>query len=122
LVSDIKRNHRLRVFVNRVLGRIFGPKREGLARGFRRLHNEGLHDLYASANVIRVIASRRMRWAGHVASMEEIRHSYEILVGKPEGKRPFGRHRLRWGDNIRQDLREIRWEGVDWMQLTQDRD
>jgi hypothetical protein len=80
-----------------VLRRIFGPKREELAGGWRRLHNEELHNLYTSLNIIRVIKSRRMRWAGHVACM----------VGKPVRKRPRGRHKHGWEDNIRMDLREI---------------
>jgi hypothetical protein len=77
------------------------------------LHNEELHNLYSSPNIIRMINSRRMRWAGHVASMGERRNAYMILVGKPEGRRPLGRPRRRWVDNIKIDLREIGWDGVD---------
>jgi hypothetical protein len=90
--------------------------------GWRRLHNEELHNLYASQNVIRVIKLRRMRVAGHVAHVGEMRILSNILVGKPEGKRPLGRPKRRWEDNIRMYLRAIGWERVDWMHLTQDRD
>jgi hypothetical protein len=89
--------HRLRVFGNRALRRIFRPQGEEVAGGWRRLHNEGFHNLYASPNIIRVIKSRRMRWAGHVSRMGEMRNAYKILVGKPEGKRPLGRPKRRWG-------------------------
>jgi hypothetical protein len=84
-------------------------RREEEAGGGRRLHNEELHNLYTSPNVVRVINSRRVRWAGHVAGMEEMRNAYNILLGKYEGKRPFGRPRHRWEVNIRMDLRETRW-------------
>jgi hypothetical protein len=77
--------------------------------GWRRLHNEELHNLYASPNIIRVITSKGMRWAGHISQMGEMRNAYSILIGKPEGKRPLGRARHRWEDNIRMDHREIRW-------------
>jgi hypothetical protein len=86
------------------------------------LHNEELHNLYSSPNIIRMIKSRRMRWAGHVARMGETRTASRILVGKPEGKRPLGRLRRRWVDNIKMDLGEIGWDGVDWIELAQDRD
>jgi hypothetical protein len=91
----LKKEHRLRVFENRVLRRIFIPKREEVVGGWRRLHNEELHNLYGSPNVIRVIKSGRMRWVGHVARLGEMRSVYKILVGKPEGKSPFGRLRCR---------------------------
>jgi hypothetical protein len=113
LVSNIKI---LRVFENRVLRRIFGPKRDEVTGGWRKKHNEELH------NLIRVIKSRRMRWAGHVARMGERRNAYRTLVGKPEGKRPLGRPRRTWVDNIKMDLREIGWGGMDWIDLAQDRD
>jgi hypothetical protein len=93
-----------------------------LTGDWRRLHNEELHNLYSSPNIIRMIKSRRLRWAGHVVRMEEKRNAYRILVGKPEGKRPLGRPRRRWVDNIKMDLREIRWDGMDWIELAQDRD
>jgi hypothetical protein len=110
------------VFENRVLRRMSGPKRDEVMGGWRKLHNEELHNLYASPNIIRMIKSRRMRWAGHVARMGEKRDGYRILVGKPEGKKPLGRPRPRWMDNIKIDLREIGWEGMDWIDLAQDRD
>jgi hypothetical protein len=88
--------------------------------GWKRLHNEELHNLYSSPSIIRIIKSRRMRWAGHVARMEE-RNVYRLLVGKPEGKRPLGRTRHRWIYNIKMDLLEIRLNVVDWIGLAQDR-
>jgi hypothetical protein len=84
------------VFENKVLRRIFGPKRDELTAGWRKLHNEDLRDLYSSPSIIRIIKSRRMRWAGHVARMGEKRNAYRLLMGKPEGKRPLGRPRRRW--------------------------
>jgi hypothetical protein len=81
-----------------------------------------IHNLYSSPNTIRMIKSKRMRWAGHVAQMGETRNAYRILVGKPEGKRPLGRPRRRWVDNIKMDLRKREWDGVDWIELAQDRD
>jgi hypothetical protein len=89
---------------------------------WRKLHNEELHNLYFSPNIIRVIKSSWMRWAGHVARMREKRNAYRILLGKPEGRRPLGRPRRRWVDNIQIDLRELRWGGMDWIDLAQDRD
>jgi hypothetical protein len=110
------------VFENRVLRRIFGPKRDEVTGDWRKLHNEELHNLYSSPNIIRMIKLRRMRWAGHVARMGERRNTYRILMGKPEGKRPLGRPRCRWVDNIKIDLRQIGWDDVDWIDLAQDRD
>jgi hypothetical protein len=92
------------VFENRVLRRVFGLKGDGATGEWRRLHNEELSDLYSSPNIIRVIKSRRMRWAGHVAREGEKRGAYRILVGRPEGRRPLGRPRHRWEDNIKMDL------------------
>ena len=100
----LREEHRLRVFENRVLRRIFGPKREGVTGEWRKLHNEELNDLYSSPNIVRVIKSRRMRWKGHVAHMEEGTGVHKVLVGKPEGKRPLGRPRRRWEDNIKMDV------------------
>jgi hypothetical protein len=109
----------LRVFENRVLRKIFGPKREEDG-SWRKLHNDELHDLYSSPN-IKVIKSRRMGWAGHVARMGEGRGAYRVLVGRPEGKRPLGRPRRRWEDNIKMDLGEIGIDGANWIRLAQDR-
>jgi hypothetical protein len=88
---------------------------------WRKLHNEELHDLYSSPSIIRIIKSRRMRWAGNVARMGENRNAYRLLVAKPEGKRPLGRPRRRWVDNIRMDLREVGWGDVDRIGLAKDR-
>jgi len=101
-----------------VLRRIFGPRRDEVTREWRRLHNEELNDLYSSPNIVRVIKSRRMRWAGHVARMGEETGVYRVLVGKLEGKRP----RHRWVVNIRIDLQEVRCGYMDWIGLAQDRD
>jgi hypothetical protein len=89
--------HRLRVFENRVLRKIFGPKR-GEDGSWRKLHNDELHSLYSSPNIVTVIKLRRMRWAGHVARVGEGKGVYRVLVGRPEGKRPLGRPRRRWED------------------------
>ena len=89
---------------------------------FFRLHNEELNDLYSSPNIVRVIKSRRMGWAGHVARMGEERRLYRVLVGKPEVKRPLGRPRRRWVDNIRMDLQEVGCGYMDWIGLAQDTD
>jgi hypothetical protein len=107
---------------NRVLRRIFGPKRDEVTGGWRKLHNEDLHSLYSSPSIIRMIKSRRMRWAGHIARMVEKRNAYRILVGKPEGKRPLGRPRRKWVNNIKLDLGEIGRDGMEWIDLVQDRD
>jgi hypothetical protein len=95
------------VFENRVLREIFRPKTDKVIGGWRKLHNEELHNLYGSPSIIRMIQSRRMRWAGDVTRMGKKRNAYRILVGKSEGKRPLGRPRRRWEDNTRMDLREI---------------
>jgi len=100
----LREERKLSVFENMVLRRIFGPRRDEVTGEWRRLHNEELNDLHSSPNIVRVIKSRRMRWAGHVARMREERGAYRVLVGKPEGKRPLGRPRIRWVDNIRMDL------------------
>jgi hypothetical protein len=111
--------YRLRVFENRVLRKIFGPKREEEG-SWRKLHNDELHSLYSSPNIVKVIKSRRMRWAGHVACLWEGRGVYRVLVGRPEGKRPLGRPRCRWGNNIKMPLREIWINGANWIQVVQD--
>jgi hypothetical protein len=103
----LREEHRLRIFENRVLKRIFGPNRDEMTGEWRKLHNEELHISYSSPNIIRQIKSRRMRWAGHVARMGEERNVYKVLTGKPEGKRPLGRPRRRWENGIRMDLRKI---------------
>jgi hypothetical protein len=116
----LREEHRLRVFENRMLRRIFGPKREEDG-SWRKLHNDELHSLYSSPNIVRVIKLRRMRWTGHVARMGEGRSVYRVLVGRPEGKRPLGRPRRRWEDNIKMDLRGIGIDGTNCIQLAQDR-
>jgi hypothetical protein len=113
LSLTLREEHKLRVFENRVLRRIFGSKRDEVTGGWRKLHNEELHGLYSSPSIIRVIKARRMRWAGYVARMGEVKGAYNILVGRPEGRRPLGRPRRRWEDNIKMDLREIGLGDVD---------
>ena len=108
----LREEHRLRVFENKVLRKIFGAKKEKLQ----------LHALYSSPNIIRSLKSRRLRWAGHVARIEQSRNAYRVLVGKPEGKRPLGRPRRRWEDNIRMDLREVGCDPGEWIDLAEDRD
>ena len=103
----LREERKLRVFENKVLRRIFGPRRDEVTGEWGRLRNEKLNDLYSSPNIVRVIKSRRMRWAGHVARMGEERGAYRVLVRKPDGKRPLGRPRLTWVDNIRMDLQEV---------------
>jgi hypothetical protein len=115
----LREEHRLRVFENRVLRRIFGPKREEDG-SWRKLHNDEFHSLYSSPNIVRVIKSRRMKWAGHVARKGEGRVIYRVLVGRLEGKSPLGRPRRRW-DNIKTDLRKKGIDGVNWTWLAQDR-
>ena len=113
---------RLRVFENRVIRRIFRPKRDEITPEWRKLHNEELNEMHPSPNIFRVIKSRRMRWAGHVASMGESTGVYRVLVGRPEGKRPLGRPRGRVEDNIKMDLHEVRCVGMDWIYLARERD
>jgi hypothetical protein len=117
----LREKHRLKVFENRVLRRIFGPMRDEVIVEWRKLHDEELRDLNSSPSIIRIIKSRKMRWAGQVARMGENRNSYKLLVGRPEGRRPLGRTRRRWVDNIRMDLGEMGSGGVDWIGLAQDR-
>jgi len=108
---------RLRVFENRVLRRVFGPKRNEVTEERRKLHGEELSDLYSLPNIVRVAKSRRMKLAGHVARMGEGRGVHRVLVGKPEGKRPLGRPRRRWEDNIKTDLQKVGGGFGDWMEL-----
>jgi hypothetical protein len=113
----LREERRLRVFENSVLRRIFGPKRDKVRGVWRKLHNEELHDLYSSPTILRVIKSRRMRWARHVARMREGRGMYRVLVGKPEGKRSLGIPRCRWEDKIKMDFQEVGCGGMDWIGL-----
>jgi hypothetical protein len=117
----LREEHRLRVFENRVLRRIFGPKRDEVRGGWRKLHDEKLNKLYPSPSVIIMSKSRRMRWIGHVALMgrrgKHIGHWWES-----QKERPLGRLRHRWVDNIKIDIRHVGWGGIDWIDLTQDRD
>jgi hypothetical protein len=101
------------------LREVFGPKRDEVTKEWRRLHNEELNDLYCSRNIIRVIKSRRMREAGHVARLEERRGVYRVLVGKPEEKRSLGNPRRRWEDNIKMDVKEVgcAWTGLIWLRI-----
>jgi hypothetical protein len=110
------------VFENRELRRIFGPKMDEVRGEWKKLHNEELNNLYSSPSIVRMIKSRRMRWAGHVARMGEGRGVYRVLVGRPEGGRPLGRPRHRWEDNIRMDLQKVGCGCVNWMKLAQNRD
>jgi hypothetical protein len=109
--------NRLRVYENRVLRRIFWPKRNEITGEWRKLHNEELSDLYSSPTTVRVIKLRRMRWVGHVSHMVEGEGMYRVLVGKPEEKRPLGRPRHKW-----EDLLEVGGGGMDWIELVWDRD
>jgi hypothetical protein len=115
----LKEEDSLRVFENKVLRKIFGPKGDEATGEWRKLHNNELRD---SRSIIIIIKSRRMRWTGHVVRMGEERNMCGILVGKPEGKRPLGRPGRSWTDNIKMDILEIGWGGVDWIGLAQDRD
>ena len=118
----LREEHRLRVFKNRVLRKIFGRKRDEVTWEWRKLHNEELTDLYSLPNIIQGIKLRRMRWAGHVAFVGERRGAYRVLVGKPEGERPLGRPRHSWECNIKMDLQEVECGGIDWIDLAQDKD
>jgi len=118
----LRQERKLRVSGNMVLRRIFGPRRDEITGEWRRLHIEELNDLYSSPNIVRVIKSRRMRWAGHVARMGEESGVYRVFVGKPKGKRPLGRPRRRWVDNIMMDLQEVGCGYMDRIGLAQDRD
>jgi hypothetical protein len=116
----LREEHRLRVFEKSVLRKIFGSRREEDG-SWRKLHDDELHNLHSSPNIVRVIKSRRMRWAGHMARMGEGSCVYRVLVGRPECKRPLGRTRHWWEDNIKMDLREIGIDRANWFRLAQDR-
>jgi len=118
----LREERSLRVFENRVLRRIFGSERDEVTGEWRKQHNEELNDLYCSPNILRVIKSRIMRWAGHVERVGKGRGVYRVLMGKREGKKPFGRSRRRWEDNIKMDIQELCCGGMDWIELAQDRD
>ena len=120
--ETLREERKWRVFENMVLRRIFGPRRDEVTGERRRLHKEELNDLYSSLTIVQVIKSKKMRWAWHVVRMGEERGVYMVLVWKPEGKRPLGRPRRRWVDNIRMDLQEMGCGHMDWTGLAQDRD
>jgi len=111
----------MQMFDNRMLRIIFEPKNDEVKGEWRILHNKELNVLYCSPNIFRVIKSRRMKWAGHVTRTGERRFLYRVLVGKPEEKRPLGRRRRRWEDNIKMNLQEVGFGGMDCIELTQDR-
>ena len=111
----LREERRLRVFENMVLRGIFGPKRDEVTDQWRKLHNEELNNLYSLSNIVGLIKSKKIRWAGYVARMVEKRGVYRVLVGKLEGKRPLGGSRRRWDDNIKMDLQEVGYGGMDWM-------
>jgi hypothetical protein len=118
----LREERKLRVFEIMVFRRIFGPRRDEVTGEWRRLHNMELNDFYSSPNIVQFIKSRRMRWAGHMVHMVEEREVYRVLVGKPAGRRPLGRPRRRWVDNIRMDFQEVGCGCLDWIGLAQDRD
>jgi hypothetical protein len=118
----LREERRLRDFENRVLRRMSEPERDEVTAEWRRLHNKELNALYSSPNIIKVIKPRTPRWAGHVARMGERTGAYRVVVGKPEGRRPFERPMRRWEDNIKMDLREVGWGGMDWIDLAQNKD
>ena len=118
----LREEHRLRVFENKVLSKIFGAKRDEITGEWRKLHNAELHALYSSPNIIKNLKSRRLRWAGHVARMEQFRNAYRVLVGNSESKRPLGRPRRGWENTINMDLREVGCDRRDWIALAEDKD
>jgi hypothetical protein len=119
--SELREEHRLSVFQNRML-RIFGPKRNEVIGDWRKMHNEELHNLYSSPSIIRMIKTRRMRWREHAARMEQKINAYRIQMEKRDGRIPLGRPRRRWKENIKTGLGKIQWGGMNWIHLAQDRD
>jgi hypothetical protein len=117
----LREERRLKVLENVVLRRIFGPKRDEVTGEWRKLCNEELNGLYSSPNIVWVIKSRSLRWAGHVTIMREKRGIYRVLMGKPGGKRALGRPRPRWKESIKMDLQGVGCGGIDWIELAQDR-
>ena len=118
----LREEHRLRVLENKVLRKISGATKDEITVEWRELHIAELHALYSSPNIIRSLKSRRLRWARHVAHMEQSRNAYKVLVGKSEGKRPLGRPRRRWEDNIKMDLREVGCDPGEWIAFAENRD
>ena len=118
----LREERRLRVFENRVLRRVSGPKRDEVTGEWRKLHNEELNDLYSLPNIVWVVISRRMRWAGRIAGIGESRDVYKVYFGQPEGKRPLRRPRRRWKDNIKMDLQEVGCGSRNCIDLAQDGD
>ena len=119
-VCTLREERKLRVFENRVLRRIFGPRRDEVTGEWIKLHNKELSDAYSLPNIVRMIKSRRMSLAGHVARMRESRDVYKVLMGKPEGQRPLGRPRRRWEDNTKMDFQEMgwgTWTGLIWLRI-----
>ena len=115
----LREEHRLRMFENKALRKIFGAKRNEITGEWRKLYNTELHVFYSSPNIISNLKLGRLRWAGHVTRMEQSRNAYKVLVGKPEGKRPLGRPRRSWEDNIKMYLREVGCEPGDWIALAE---
>jgi hypothetical protein len=113
----LREERRLSVFENRVLRRVFGPKRDEVTGEWKKLHNEELNDLYSLPNIVRVVKSRRMRWAEHVERMGANRGVHRVLVGKPEEKSPLGRPRHRWENNIKMDLQKVGEGRGNWKEL-----
>jgi hypothetical protein len=118
----LRDERRLRVFEKRLLRRLFGPKKNEVTGDWKKLHSEEFSDLYSLPNIVRVVKSKRMRWAVHVALIGEGRGVYRVLVGKPDGRRPLGRPRSRWGNKIKMDLQELGGSSGDRLELAQDRD
>jgi hypothetical protein len=118
----LREESRLRLFENRVLKKIFGPKRDEVTGKWRKLHNEELNNLYSSSSIVRVFKSRRLRWKGYVACKEESRSVLRALVVKSERKRSLGRPRRKWEDNVKMDLQEVGCEDMEWIDVAQDRD